>query len=78
MMFSLFAVTTALMLVLIVLCLVLFYARHKPHKLPPPHHEARLLKERFSRGELSEEEYRKRMQELSGQPPVKKEVDSSK
>lgn len=69
----LFAVLTALMLVLIALGLVLFFARHKPHKLPPPQHEAQLLKERYSAGELTEAEYRKRMQELSGQPPVKKD-----
>ncbi|MBT2583890.1 SHOCT domain-containing protein [Planococcus sp. ISL-109] len=68
---GLVVVIITLMVVLILLCLVLFYVRHKPHKLPPPHHEAQLLKERYSRGELSEEEYRKRVQELGCPPPVK-------
>lgn len=71
-MFRLFIVLVALMVVLIILCLVLFFIRHKPHKLPPPHHEAQLLKERFSRGELSEDEFRKRMKELEQKPELRK------
>ncbi|MGM0898184.1 MAG: SHOCT domain-containing protein [Bacillota bacterium] len=74
---GLIIVIIVLMVVLIILCLVLFYNRHKVHKLPPPHHEAQLLKERYSRGELTEEEYRKRMKELSGQPPSKNTDGSS-
>ncbi|RAZ67335.1 SHOCT domain-containing protein [Planococcus maitriensis] len=73
-MFRLFIVLVALMVVLIILCLVLFFIRHKPHQLPPPHHEAQLLKERFSRGELSEEEFRKRMKELEQKPGLRKTV----
>lgn len=71
-MFRLFIVLVALMVVLIILCLVLSFIRHKPHKLPPPHHEAQLLKERFSRGELSEDEFRKRMKELEQKPGLRK------
>ncbi|MBU9674051.1 hypothetical protein KQ939_14015 [Planococcus sp. CP5-4] len=71
-MFWLFTVLVALMVVLTVLCLVLFFIRHKPHKLPGPHHEARLLRERFSRGELSEDEFRKRMKELEQKPGLRK------
>ena len=71
-MFRLFIVLVALMVGLIILCLVLFFIRHKPHKLPPPHHEAQLLKERFSRGELSEDEFRKRMKELEQKPGLRK------
>ena len=63
-MFSLFIVLVALMPVLIILCLVLFFIRHEPQHLPSPNHEAQLLKERFSRGKLSEEEFRQRMKEL--------------
>lgn len=71
-MFRLFIVLVALMVVLIILCLVLFFVRHKPHQLPAPHHEAQLLKERFSRGELSEKEFRKRMKELEQKPTLRK------
>lgn len=71
-MFRLFIVLVALMVVLIILCLVLFFVRHKPHQLPAPHHEAQLLKERFSRGKLSEEEFRKRMKELEQKPTLRK------
>ncbi|MFC4714117.1 hypothetical protein [Planococcus dechangensis] len=73
---GLFIVLIPLMVVLIVLCLVLFYVRHKPHQLPPPHHEAQLLKEQYTRGELSEEEYRKRVQELGCKPAVSDTDDS--
>lgn len=71
-MFRIFIVLVALVIVLIVLCLVLFFIRHKPHELPSPNHEAQLLKERFSRGELSEEEFRKRMKELEQKPTLRK------
>lgn len=71
-MFWLFIVLVSLMVVLISLCLVLFFIRHKPHKLPPPHHEVQLLKERFSHGELSEDEFRKRMKELEQKPGLRK------
>lgn len=71
-MFWIFTILVALMVVLIILCFVLFFIRHKPHKLPAPHHEAQLLKERFSSGELSEDEFRKRMKELEQKPGLRK------
>ncbi|ANU16263.1 hypothetical protein BBI11_03985 [Planococcus maritimus] len=67
-MFGLFIVLVALMAVLIILCLLLFFIRHKPHTLPALHHEAQLLRERFSRGELTEDAFRKRMKELEQKP----------
>lgn len=65
-----FVVILTLMIVLILLCLALFYIRHKPHTLPPPQHEAQLLKEQYTRGEISEEDYRKRVKELNSKPPA--------
>lgn len=74
---GLFIVLIPLMVVLILLCLVLFYVRHKPHKLPPPQHEAQLLKEQYTRGEISEEDYLKRVKELDYKPDVAKREDTS-
>jgi putative membrane protein len=74
---GLFIVLIPLMVVLILLCLVLFYVRHKPHKLPPPQHEAQLLKEQYTRGEISEEDYRKRVKELNFKPSAGNHEDSS-
>ncbi|MEZ0481221.1 hypothetical protein [Planococcus sp. SSTMD024] len=71
-MFWLFFVLIALVVVLLILCLVLFFIRHKPHQLPAPHHEAQLLKERFSRGELSEDEFCKRIKELEQKSTLRK------